>query len=213
LQNLVVHSLVHLAITAEASREDIARGYYEEAASAAREYGIGDEWQHVIEGNLGNIALNQHDYKEASVRFERTLTAARKRDLPYSVANALLDLGTTDLARKEYEQAAVWFGECLPICESLEIAEFVSWVFEGVAAISAHRGDAISAARLLGVAKAIQDRAGIDGSYYPVALELRDRTTQAAQKLVGESEFTAAWVAGRELGLGEAIALAKSGLD
>jgi predicted ATPase/class 3 adenylate cyclase len=213
LQNLVVHSLIHLAITAEASREDIARGYYEEAESAARQYGISDEWQHVIEGNLGNIALNSHDYAEASVRFERTLAAARKRDLPYSVANALLDLGTTDLARNEYEQAAVWFGECLPICESLEIAEFISWVFEGVAAISVHRGDALRGARLLGVARAIQDRAGIDGSYYPVALELRERTTSAAQEIVGESEFAAAWADGRELGLDEAIALAKSGLD
>jgi tetratricopeptide (TPR) repeat protein len=213
LQNLLVHSLIHLAITSEASREDLAKAYYEEAERAAREYGIGDEWQHVIEGNLGNIALNQHDYTEASVRFASTLAAARKRDLPYSVANALLDLGMTDLARNEYEQAAVWFGECLPICESLEIAEFVSWVLEGVAAISVQRGDAIRAARLLGVAKAIQDRAGIDGSYYPVALELRERTTGAAQEIVGESEFTAAWVAGRELDFDEAIALAKSGLD
>jgi tetratricopeptide (TPR) repeat protein len=209
----VIHSLIHLAITAEGSREDLVKAYYEEAESAAREYGISDEWQHVIDGNLGNLALNRHDYAEASVRFERTLAAARTRDLPYSVANALLDLGITALARNEYEQAAVRFGECLPICESLDLAEVISWVFEGVAGISVHRGDAVGGACLLGVAKAIQDYAGIDGSYYPIALELRERTTRAAQKIVGEPEFTAAWVAGRELGLDEAIDLAKSGLD
>jgi predicted ATPase/class 3 adenylate cyclase len=213
LHNLVIHSLIHLAITAEGSREDLVKAYYEEAESAAREYGISDEWQHVIDGNLGNLALNRHDYAEASVRFERTLAAARTRDLPYSVANALLDLGITALARNEYEQAAVRFGECLPICESLDLAEVISWVFEGVAGISVHRGDAVGGACLLGVAKAIQDYAGIDGSYYPIALELRERTTRAAQKIVGEPEFTAAWVAGRELGLDEAIDLAKSGLD
>jgi predicted ATPase/class 3 adenylate cyclase len=209
---LEVHSLIHLAITAEGSRQDIAKAYYEEAERAAQEYGITDEWLHIIEGNLGNLALNRHDYAEASVRFERSLAAARKRDLPHSVANALLDLGTTDLARHEYEQAAIWFGESLPICESLEIAEFVSWVFEGVAAISVYRGDAARGARLLGTAKAIQDVAGIDGSYYPVALEVRERTTRAAKELIGESDFTNAWLAGKELGLDEGIVLANRAL-
>jgi hypothetical protein len=146
------------------------------------------------------------------VRFERSLAASRKRDLPYSVANTLLDLGTTELARHEYEQAAVWFGECLPICESLEIAEFVSWVFEGVAAISVHRGDAVDGARLLGTAKAIQDYAGIDGTYYPVALELRERTTRDAKQIIGDAEFTESWLAGKELGLDEGIVLAKHAL-
>ena len=208
----MVHSLINLAITAEGSGQDLAKAYYEEAESAAREYEISDQWLHIIEGNLGNLALNRHDYAEARVRFERCLAASRKRGLSYDVANALLDLGTTELAQHEYQEAAVWFRECLPICETLGVAEFLSWVFEGVAAISVFRGDAGGGARLLGTAKAIQDGAGIDGSYYPPALELRARTTQAAKEVIGEADFTAAWWDGRELGLDEAIAQAKRAL-
>jgi hypothetical protein len=60
---------------------------------------------------------------------------------------------------------------------------------------------------------ALQEDAGIGGSYYPVALELRERTTRAAKEIIGEPDFTNTWLAGKELGLDEAIALAKTTLD
>ena len=79
-------------------------------------------------------------------------------------------------------------------------------------ALSVSRDEAAQGARLLGAAKPLQEAAGIDGSYYPVALELRERTTRAAKEIIGEADFTAAWRDGRELGLDEAIALAKRAL-
>ena len=167
----------------------------------------------LVDNNLGNLALKHHDYAEARARFERSLAESRRHDLPFQVANNLLDLGTTDLAQHEFEQAGVRFRECLPLCESLGFRELLSWVFEGAAAISVSHDEAAHGARLLGAAKALQEAAGIDGSYYPVALELRERTTRAAKELIGEPDFTNAWLAGKELGLDEAIALAKSALD
>jgi predicted ATPase/class 3 adenylate cyclase len=212
--DLIVHALIHLAIAAEVSgRHDLAKDYYEEAERHARDHEIGSHWVHVIDNNLGNTALSRHDYAEARARFERSLAEARRLDVPYHVANSLLDLGTTDVAQDEFEQAAVCFRECLPLCESLGFRELLTWLLEGVAAISVSRVDAVSGARLLGAAMALQEDAGIGGSYYPVALELRERTTRAAKEIIGERDFTNAWLAGKELGLDEAIALAKTTLD
>jgi len=209
-----VHALINLAISAEVSgRHDLAKDYYEEAQRHAREHETGDHWVHVIENNLGNTALNRHDYVEARARFERSLAEARRLDVPYHVANSLLDLGTTEVAQDGFEQAAVWLRECLPLCESLGFRELLSWLYEGAAAISVSRDDARGGARLLGAAKTLQETAGIEGSYYPVALELRERTTRAAKEIIGEPDFTSAWLAGKELGPDEAIAQAKSALD
>ena len=157
--------------------------------------------------------MKNHDYAEARARFEWALAGSRKLELPFNVANNLLDLGTTDLAQHQFEQAGVWFRECLPLCESLGFREHLGWVLEGVAAIAVSRGDAARGAVLLGAAKAMQEGTGIDGAYYPVALELRERTTRAATEIIGEAAFTSAWLAGKELGLDESVSLAKSALD
>jgi tetratricopeptide (TPR) repeat protein len=211
---LVVHGLINLAIAAEGSgREELARAYYEEAELFAREHETSRHWAHVIENNLGNLALSHHDYAEARARFEMSLAESRRHNLPYHVANSLLDLGTTDIAEHEFERATVWFRECLPLCEALGFRELLSWVFEGTAAVSVSRDDAGRGARLLGAARAMQEVAGIEGGYYPVALELRERTTRAAKEIISEEDFTSAWLAGRELALDDAIALAKSALD
>jgi predicted ATPase/class 3 adenylate cyclase len=213
--DLVVHSLINLAIASQGSgREDLAKAYFEEAERVAREHETTDDfWATVVENNLGNLALKHHDYAEARARFERSLAESRRHDLPYHVANNLIDLGTTDLAQNEFERAGVRFRECLALSESLGFRELLSWLFEGAAAISVSHDDAGRGARLLGAAKAMQEAGGIDGSYYPVALELRERTTRAAKELIGEPDFTSAWLAGKDLGPDEAIALAKSALD
>jgi predicted ATPase/class 3 adenylate cyclase len=213
--DLVVHSLINLAIAAANSgRQDLAKAYYEEAEGVAREHKTTEHWAiAVVDNNLGNLALQHHDYAEARARFERSLAESRRHNLAFQVANNLLDLGTTDLAQHEFVQAGVRFRECLPLCESLGFRELLSWVFEGAAAISVSRDEAGHGARLLGAAKPMQEAAGIDGSYYPVGLELRERTTRAAKELIGESDFTSAWLAGKELGLEESVSLAKSALD
>ena len=214
LHGLAVPGLVSLAIAAQGSgRRDHARTHYEEAASVAREYQTGSDWLLVIENNLGNLALSRHDYAEARARFETSLAESRTNNLPYHIANNLVDLGTTDLAQGDFEHARAWFEECLPLCESLGFRELLSWVFEGVAAVSVARGDAEQAARLLGAAKTLQQAAGIDATdYYPVALEVGERATQAAVDIIGETDFTDSWLAGKDLGLDEAIALARSAL-
>ncbi len=212
--DLVVQSLMYLAMGADHSgRQDLAKVYIEEAEGVAREHETSDHWVHVIGSDLGNLALAHHDYAEARARFERSLTVARRRNVPYAVASNLVDLGTTALSQDEFEQAVGWLSESLALCESLGFRELLSWVFEGVAAISVSRGDATRGAHLLGASNAIQETAGMDGSYYPAALELRERTTRAAKELIGEADFTNAWLAGKDLGLDEATALAKSALD
>ena len=130
---LVVHSLINLAIAVEGSgRQDLAKAYYEEAERVAREHKATERyWATVIANNLGNLALKHHDYAEARARFERSLAGSRRHDLPFHVANNLLDLGTTDLAQHEFEQAGVRFRECLPLCESLGFRELLSWCSKG----------------------------------------------------------------------------------
>ena len=125
--DLVVHSLLNLAIASQGSgRQDLAKAYYEEAERVAREHKTTEHWAiAVIDNNLGNLALKHHDYAEARARFERSLAESRRHDLAFHVANNLLDLGTTDLAQHEFVQAGVRFRECLPLCESLGFRELL----------------------------------------------------------------------------------------
>jgi predicted ATPase/class 3 adenylate cyclase len=210
----LIHGLINLAIVkANTQRTDEARELYEEAADLIRGYEGPFHWNLVMLNNLGNIALSEHAYPQARAQFEEALEQSRSVDLPYHVANNLLDLGMTDLAENELERARLRFTESLSLSEELDFRELLSWIFEGVAAIACSRDEARHGAQLLGAARAIQEPAGVTGEHYPIALELRERTLEAARAMLGEDEFEASFREGKALPLPEAIGLARRVLD
>ena len=158
--------------------------------------------------------LKRHDYAEARARFETSLAASRKREPPVTTWRTISWIWARPSSLStSTNKAGVWFSECLPICESLGFRELLSWVFEGVAAISVSRGDTAGGARLLGAAKAIQEGDGHRRQLLPGRPRVAG-TDDASRK--GRSSARrisrAAWRDGKELGLDEAIALAKSAL-
>jgi hypothetical protein len=118
-----------------------------------------------------------------------------------------------DLAEHDLVHAADRFGECLSISHAYGFWELATWAFEGIAGIAVAADDASRGAQLLGSASAIQERAGIAGGYYPVAVELRERTIDEARRLLGKAGYEASWLEGRQLGLEEAIGVARRVLD
>jgi hypothetical protein len=118
-----------------------------------------------------------------------------------------------DLAEQDLVHAADRFGECLSISHAYGFWELASWAFEGIAGLAVAAGDARRGAQLLGSASAIQEHAGIAGGFYPAALELRERTIDEARRLLGEAGYEASSLEGRELGLEQAIVVAKRVLD
>jgi predicted ATPase len=211
----IVRSRINLAITkAHTGRRDDARALYEEAARNAQEFaGPDNQFAVVILNNLGNLALEAHDYEEARAYFEDSLKQGVRRDLPHQVANSLVDLGMVDVAQDELVSAGQRFRECLEVAERYGLREIISWAFEGIAAISVSSDEPRLGAQLLGACDAIQERAGLARGYYPIAIELRERTIASAREILSEEELEAARLEGKELEFAEAIARAKRALD
>jgi len=210
----LVHGLMNLAIVKQhTDREDEARAHYREAQELTADASTPTHWRAILLNNLGNAALEHHDYDEARALFNEALELNRRNDLPFAVANCLVDLGMVDLAEHDLVHAADRFGECLSISHPYGFWELVSWAFEGIAGLAVAADDARWGAQLLGSASAIQERAGIAGGYYPVAAELRERTIDEARRLLGEAGYEASWLEGRELDPEQAIAVARRVLD
>jgi hypothetical protein len=72
-------------------------------------------------------------------------------------------------------------------------------VFEGAAAVGVARGDADSAARLLGAGARIREAVGLAETAYPPGEEVRARTSSAAREALGPARFDGEHVAGRDL--------------
>lgn len=109
---------------------------------------------------LGRTLLGQGETERAIVLFERALRIFREEDAPNGIAWALINLALTYLQMKEWAKAQQHFQECFAIYRQLESKGGMMATLEGLAAIAAHRGDAIRAAQLLAVASRWQRESG-----------------------------------------------------
>jgi predicted ATPase len=157
-----------------------------------------------ILGNLGNMALDEHDYPAARADLEEAVAINRRLGNQYSVANNLGDLGFIALDEDRLAEAEVVLRESLAISRAEWFGDLLPWAVEALAAVALARRSPSDAVRLLAATTSTREELAMSADFYPVAEETRERTLDAARAELSEAEFAAAWAEGERLSLEEA---------
>lgn len=110
---------------------------------------------------LGHVALLQHDVQDAVGRFQVSGALARQQGDRLSEMIVLHHLGWAQLLLGSIPEAQSSFNLSLSLSLDIRHDEGNAHGLEGIAAISAFRGDLESAGRLLGAAERLRERSGL----------------------------------------------------
>jgi tetratricopeptide (TPR) repeat protein len=157
-----------------------------------------------ILGNLGNMALDEHDYVAARAYLEEAVETHRRLAHQSDLANNLMDLGFIALSEARLDEAEAFLRESLAISSAERFGDLLPWAVEGVAALVLGRGAPSESVRLLAATTSSRDELAMSADFYPIAEETRERTLDAARAELSEVEFGAAWEEGETLSLEEA---------
>jgi predicted ATPase len=191
------HAYITLAIN-EHKLGNVARAreIYEAVRADADARSLG-----TILGNLGNMALDDHDYAAARAYLEEAVATHRRLAHQSALANNLMDLGFIALSEARLDEAVPFLRECLTICRAERLGDLLPWAVEAVAALALARGSPSEAVRLLAATTSTREELAMSVDFYPVAEETRERTLDAARAELSEAEFAAAWGEGEALSL------------
>lgn len=168
------------------------------AQAVAQGYTIGEEF---AELGLALGARRQGRFDEAEALLRKWLVHDQRLESYMAVALILAELGFIAELRGDAETACALHREGLATARKEGDPRAVALAFEGLSGAYALCGDHEQAARLLGAAAALRDRAGA-----PLPAGERgdvDRITDAVRATVGEDAFTAAFDRGRVTGEAE----------
>ena len=157
---------------------------------------------HVLE-TLGVVEYRRHHYDQAAAAFEEALAVYRTAGDRQWIAETLDYLGDVECGRGNVSAGLLRYAEALELWRALKDGWGTADALIGFVDVAAMTGQSERAARLLGVAEALYQAAG-------VALPPHDRpnceravtTTRAS---LGDEVFTALRMEGRGLGIEEAI--------
>ncbi len=148
---------------------------------------------------LGDVATSQRDLPAARACLEEMVEDARGQDQPGVVVSGHARLSLVALAEGDVDAAAAAGAEALAASDDARGWGWIlSMVGETAAGVAMHRGDAGTAARLLGASGAIR-RTFEPPAEWPFLPPEHDRITATARDLLGEDGFVAAWEAGAGL--------------
>jgi predicted ATPase/DNA-binding CsgD family transcriptional regulator len=159
---------------------------------------LGDEGSvAVIYNNLAIVARHQGDDAGAVALLERSL--AQQRRLGLTGAITLFNLGDWALRQHETSRAMTYLAEALRVCVRSGEQRGVVASLGGLARLAVAVGQPDVAARLIGGAEALRERASVS-----ITLELRRELEQAAavaRSTLGEQTFRAAVAGGESMPL------------
>ena len=140
----------------------------------------------------------------AEALLTESLALHRQLDDPWGTANCLDALGLVDCERGDAARAVARYDESLALRRAVaEPGGFAEWL-AGVATLAMRCGQAETAARLFGAARALGDQAGFVFSLPQRAIY--ERAEAAARAALSDAGFTAAQDAGRALPFEDAVA-------
>ena len=158
---------------------------------------------------LANLALTRGDGEEAMGLLGEGEALSREAEDWAMLANFL---GTQAiLARLEGDDArtTVLLRESVQIAGMLRDDYNVGFCAAGLAGVAAREGRAERAARLFGVAEALNERTGA-GVSWSVLRKLNERDLATTREMLDPGAFEEAWAKGQAMGLEEAVAYALS---
>ncbi len=193
---------------ARAAAGDIAGGRAEIEA-AVRLAERSGKLDHAIRGyvQLGELARGAGDLTGARSMLDRAAeivgSRSRRADLAFEAAITYTRLGCLAEQEGDLDAAASWHRQALDLLANSPVLlaqsnQTLATVVEGVAALTAARGDHARAAQLLGLAHTLQG--------FRNANSLEVKRAEAASTL-SEAEFEAAYASGRLLSQPDAVAL------
>lgn len=196
-------ALRNLGLVAIVTRQfDQAAAPFAECLALARE--LGDSWCLARALHYsGELARFQGDHERARTLYEESLTHYHTMNFRHTAAIVLHNLGYVAQHQGDPRLALSHFAEALARQVEQEDRLNIGHCLAGVAGMVAQLGRPEPAARLFGAAAALL--ATMDASFWPVDQVDYDRNLDATRAYLGDVAFTAAFAAGRELTLDQAV--------
>jgi non-specific serine/threonine protein kinase len=197
------YALYLLAIATYREGELIAaERHYGEALAFAHRAGTMAIEGEILSG-LGQVKRELGDLPGSMACYEQAVTFHKETNTPWGLAIANYGRGATATAGRDYQAAHEFYSSSLRYWQSLGDFRGLAICLEGVAWVACARGDPECAARLLGAANALRDRAAAPiprqalGSYGGLVRDVWSR--------LGERVFNDMWLRGRSLSVDQAI--------
>jgi DNA-binding CsgD family transcriptional regulator len=206
-------ALVGLGITAEWQGElDRAATFYGDSLALMREIGEPERlphWTVLPLANLGDVALLRGDTGQAIAFAGEAVERWRKVGYLWGIAQALGTVAGAMSERGDQTRAALLYGETLTHWLACYDGRGIAGTIAGIAGVARARGQLERAARLLGAAWGLGESLGVRFLAHHLYAE---RVLTAVKSRLDGPTFAAAWQAGHELGLDEAVAEARTAL-
>jgi non-specific serine/threonine protein kinase len=151
---------------------------------------------------LSALAVLSGDFGAAQRFAEQRLELARAMGDPQGTSQALDDLGLALLLRRDDARAAAALGEALPLCLEVGQQELAADCLMGLASVATRQDEPVRAAQLFGAAEALREAVGV--ALWPVRLNLYDAELTSLRRVLGHTEFAAAWAEGKRWSVREA---------
>ena len=174
-----------------AGERDRARAIFEEMALLADD--VGDAWNGAIAlNNLGDLALYDGDWERVIELCGQSSTLRLEIGDQWGSALALTNVATAQLSADKLDDAAESLRRSLLM--SFEVgATMVFWyAIQACAALAAHRGKMVEAARLLGASERLRDDLGaaIDPFESAVLVQADENVTSQLGREARDAEFS-----------------------
>jgi len=184
-----------------------ARPILEESVALFRD--VGDAWGLMdTRDQLGIVARAEGDYMQAGLLFEESLAISRETGNKGSLATSLKGLADVVQDQGDYRRALALYQESLALARRFEWKEGIAHCLVGVGGVASAVGQAERAARLLSAAETLLDSIGLSLAAWPEVRADFDHYVAVARAQLDEASFAAAWAAGRQLTLAQAVAYA-----
>jgi predicted ATPase len=204
-------SLYHYALVLAWERQewDIAIPLTEEAVALAR--AVGPERTGALEqfalGDLGTMVALRGDPERGVALIEEALAQHQALGHHYGAGIRMAELALIDQLAGRGAVAAARYAESLRLLERCGDAMNVVLPMAGLVGLASQVGQVTEAARVVGMLEAIRTRIGVGSRHGPPAVwcPFREQGECRAREVLGARAFAAAFEAGRQLPLAEAL--------
>jgi predicted ATPase len=161
--------------------------------------------------NLGDVELAAGHVERASKLYGESLALYRWLGTPEGVLVTTQNLAFAALTGRRLDEASTLFLESLGLASDLGDTRCLGDGLLGMAAVTAQRGQAATAAVLLGASARLRDESG--GSLGPVELLAQEQTVAELHTHLHEDRYETALDEGRRLDADEAVQYALASVD